>query len=195
MHNLPYFLRYFLLSEILNSSRAVEKRFSPFAKDISTMNRESTQFKKTIQTRSTVHGGNAVLTTEETLQTIQINNDFLLAGLGAVLLMLLFIMSIELQFAKRKLAHLKRNVNQRCNETTNQPLDGSFDEINEQNDTVYNEMEFIELMQPKSSSEAGDSAHNLDPVYSKETSFIEKKDDDVDAPKNGLEVLLFTKST
>lgn len=181
----------------LNSSRAVEKRFSLVAKDISTMNRESTQFKKTTQTRSTVHEGNAVFSTEETLQTIQINNDFLLAGLGAVLLVLLFIMSIELRFAKRKSAHLKRNVNQRCNETTNQPHDGSFDNINEHNDTVYNGIECIELMQPNSSSEAGDSVHNLGPVYSKETSFIEKKDDDVGAPKNGLKVhvLLFTKST
>lgn len=111
--------------------------------------------------------------------------------------MLLFIMSIELRFSKRKLsAHLKRKFSQSCNETTNRPHHGSFDEMNEHNDTVYNEIdECIELMQPTFLNEAGDSEHHLDPLYSNETHFIETRDDDIGAPKNGLKVLLFTEST
>lgn len=68
--------------------------------------------------------------------------------------------------------------------------------MNEHNDNVYNEIdECIELMQPTFLNEGGDSEHNLDPLYSNETHFIEKRDDDIGAPKNGLKVLLFTEST
>lgn len=197
MHNFPYFIIIILFSDELYSFRTVAKRFSPVAVDISTTNRESTQLKKTTHTRSTVYEGTAVFSTEETFQTIQINTNFLLAGLGAVLIMMLFTMSIELRFSKRKLsAHLKSKVNQTCNETTNRPHHGSLHEMNEHNDTVYNGIdECIELMQPKFSNETGDSEHNLFPLCSNETYFIETKDDDIGAPKNGLKVLLFTEST
>lgn len=66
--------------------------------------------------------------------------------------------------------------------------------MNEHNDTVYNEIdECIEMMQPKFLNEAGDSEHNIDPLYSNETHFIETKHD-IGAPKNSPKVLLFTES-
>lgn len=154
---------------------------------------------------------NQILSRETHLQKVELNTNNLLAGVGAVIFMLLFIIGIEMRRKTKPPKRFlpKRNENQTCDETFKRPQSGSSkvylnitssklsNDFYQHMDPVYHEIdEYMELMQIPASIEIPTVlGHRSLPTFNNNSTRNVPKNDDLNAQTSESYVLPSTEST